>query len=675
MRRIIAFPTGKFVGLPYAAIGINPEHRQSAGQHDFPHNRSPFWRTVRTLKWAIIVFLSIGPCCYAGTYTATSCSQSDVNAVINGPAHTAVDGDVIQIPPGSCTWTSGITVPSNIGITIIGSGTPNSGGSTTGANSTCTATVITDQLSGGALFTMTPEYGNSTSRISCMNLLPTTPNPGFGSPIVVTGACTSSGCPSVRLDNLTVPEGWAANGVSDDAFSIVNNMFGVVDHNTVGGPTLADNGVDFVNVGDGAWQGVGLWGDNSWATPDTFGTNQALYLENNTFTNSFGTDADSYPGNGDFGGGRYVCRFNTFNSVTPATACTDHGTDTIGRVRGGRQIEFYGNTVNCPTTCGAIFGDRSSVSLVFDNTIASGATGAFVSVDTQRTWRADSPWGPCDGSGAFDQNDGTTYYSGTVGSVSMSGDEYSVADSGSLGLSANQLVPNSGDPYSFHDVTQDFGFEIGSNTSSAFTSFFSCYENGCSAAPAAGDSFQILRASACMDQPGRGQGQLVEGGDCNTYPTSGYLCPVLASTGKSGPVAEALDPSYEFDDSGTVTGAQYVSNDSEELIANRDFYAQNIGQTAQTSPSAPFNGTSGTGWGTLANRPATCKQGVGYWATDQGTWNQSGSGGQGELFVCTATNTWSLYYQPYTYPHPLESGTVAATPPPPSNLTGSYVSD
>jgi hypothetical protein len=50
------------------------------------------------------------------TYTAASRNQSDVNAVINGPTHTAGNGDNINIPAGSCTWTSGTTVPSNIGI-------------------------------------------------------------------------------------------------------------------------------------------------------------------------------------------------------------------------------------------------------------------------------------------------------------------------------------------------------------------------------------------------------------------------------------------------------------------------------------------------------------------------------------------------------------------------------
>src|SRR5690348_9059501 len=67
-----------------------------------------------------------------GTYTAASCSQSDVNAVINGPTHTAVDGDTIIIPSGSCTWSSGITINGK-GIDITGSGTPNTGGGTFGS--------------------------------------------------------------------------------------------------------------------------------------------------------------------------------------------------------------------------------------------------------------------------------------------------------------------------------------------------------------------------------------------------------------------------------------------------------------------------------------------------------------------------------------------------------------
>lgn len=81
--------------------------------------------------------------------------------------------------------------------------------------------------------------------------------------------------------------------------------------------------------------------------------------------------------------------------------------------------------------------------------------------------------------------------------------------------------------------------------------------------------------------------------------------------------------------------------------------------SATTSPAI--------GVGTLANRPSTCTANVnGYIATDQGSWNTSGSGSpgnttQGVLYKCTATNTWTLYYTPFTYPYPL---TAAGFPNP-----------
>jgi hypothetical protein len=158
-----------------------------------------------------------------------------------------------------------------------------------------------------------------------------------------------------------------------------------------------------------------------------------------------------------------------------------------------------------------------------------------------------------------------------------------------------------------------------------------------------------LRASACIDQPGRGAGALLQG-----------TTPVLASRASPGPVNQVLDPIYEWGDTHTGGGGTPVTTASPRLLANRDYYSEEANQAAQGSPSAPFTGNPGTGpgvgHGALANRPTTCSTGVAYWATDQGNWNQSGSGGQGELYICTATNTWALHYMPYTYPHPLVTG-------------------
>jgi hypothetical protein len=162
----------------------------------------------------------------------------------------------------------------------------------------------------------------------------------------------------------------------------------------------------------------------------------------------------------------------------------------------------------------------------------------------------------------------------------------------------------------------------------------------------------------CIDQPSRSGGTLLSG----------------STPSPTGWVNQTIDPSYEWNDSGYKPGFGNVTSDYAQIIANRDWYTDNSSGSphAQTSPSSPFNGTSGVGFGTLANRPTTCTPGVGYFATDQGSWNQSANNfGQGQLFVCTAANTWTLNYTPYVYPHPLNAaGTAPPAPTAPNPPTG-----
>jgi hypothetical protein len=68
-----------------------------------------------------------------------------------------------------------------------------------------------------------------------------------------------------------------------------------------------------------------------------------------------------------------------------------------------------------------------------------------------------------------------------------------------------------------------------------------------------------------------------------------------------------------------------------------------------------FDGLSGVGVGTFSEMQSiiTCTENVGFWATDQGSWNTEGE--DGILFRCDDSNNWVEYYQPYTYPHPLSS--------------------
>jgi hypothetical protein len=491
-----------------------------------------------------------------------------------------------------------------------------------------TTTIIDDETSINPLIVASVPYGQ-TLTIGQMNIEAES-STTLTSPIVVAGTCTSSGCPSVRIDNINFTN-WPG-GTGNDAWMIrAMNVFGVIDHNSITGD------IALANVHHSSYLGVGQYGDNSWVQPDSFGTANALYFENNSVNGGYMQDCDEADSYADAGGCRIVVRYNTYSNMSAAMAYF-HGTDTTGRPRGGRQAEVYGNTTTCSsTTTGCPYGAielRSGVALVYGNTF-NALTGSWftnlVGVDIYRRWETSTPWLYCAGNGQWDTNDGVVYDSGTYNGTTGS----QVLTDTTKSWTINQWVA-SGDPYSFYDVTQGFGEEIGSNTATTITSY---NEGSRPETFTAGDSYQILRASVCIDQPGRSGGTLLSGNPPAT-----------------GSVGEVLDPVYEW--MNTQNGNQYqpnINSGTQALLPNRDFYMESKNQAAQTSTTSPFDGTSGNGHGTLANRPSGCTTGVGYWATDQN-----------ELYVCKTTDTWTAVYSPYTYPHPL---TQAAGPPaPPTNI-------
>lgn len=139
---------------------------------------------------------------------------------------------------------------------------------------------------------------------------------------------------------------------------------------------------------------------------------------------------------------------------------------------------------------------------------------------------------------------------------------------------------------------------------------------------------------------------------------SGATIPT-ASTNYFTTVHTAIDGGFP---SLTVCGTSpCIGNAVLHIKSDRDYYIE----------GASFTGSSGVGVGTLAARPTTCTTGVGYWVTNQGEWNSLQVGPDGQLYKCTATDTWTLYYTPFTYPHPLQG---AAGSNPPAAPTGVMVS-
>jgi hypothetical protein len=463
----------------------------------------------------------------------------------------------------------------------------------------------------------------------------------------------------MRVDNIGfgMSTAWNESNNGAQAASMIrtDNVFGVIDHCTTTGGYLT-----FANISLSSYLGVGGNGDNSYAQPDSFGTANAVYLENNNLYNAMEiTDTEFPPAGGAVGGGRQVGRFNHINSVGGSWAgFAGHGLDTDGRPQGVRQIEAYGNSISCSGGgCNtAVASYRGGTGLVFGNSLTANysSTGGYfnsiANITVYRTVYATGAWGACGGSSPYDTNDGVVYYSGTV----SNGNGLTMSDS-SKNWSVNQLIP-AGAPFSVYDVTQGFWAEIVGNTNNTITIQSPISESGWGGINT-GDSYQILRATVCADQGGRGVGRYVSG----STPSS------------SGPLAQKLDPIYEFDNpiSGSLNQG-HVTTNTGRTIENRDWYTDE-GSGQQTSPTAPFNGSKGVGWGSLANRPSSCTAGVGYWASDQGSWNtSSNSFGQGTLYKCTSTNTWSSAYTPYTYPHPLITGnssTASGPPNPPVNLT------
>ena len=188
-------------------------------------------------------------------------------------------------------------------------------------------------------------------------------NYGGGASIAfaILGQCNASGCTNLRVDNITF-NNWAghANAGISYGMSVVGNMFGVIDHNTINGVAATIT--------------CSLWSFRTPAiralgpTETTLGislraTVRPIFSSLRT-THSIRLDvAKMKAASEDWqpcqGGGRVVVRFNQFNNMDNLNFSMGwHGTESNGRPRSTRAFEYYGNTFTCTTHCDSVAGAR-----------------------------------------------------------------------------------------------------------------------------------------------------------------------------------------------------------------------------------------------------------------------------------------------------------------------------
>jgi hypothetical protein len=434
----------------------------------------------------------------APTLIAASCSQTDVQAAIDQ----AADGDTVVVPAGTCTWgnpANSPVAPVSIGrdpvtgqpsaqhprkaLSIIGAGVDK--------------TVIIDGQSqnpniADALYWDTND--NAPSRLSGFTfqggVVPAQANDN--GTVFIFGTSHR-----LRVDNIKfIP-------TQQGMLHLAGFLWGVIDHVIFQMGSVKETTA--LTIEHDAWVGPSGFtgsGDGSWNDTDSFGTERAMFVEDSVFTSASST-VNGYCAN-DFSGSRVVFRHNTFTNCSLQGA----GTDSRGRGRSQRQYEIYDNqfVVNGGSVLNAT-GSGGGTGVVFKNNVLT-SNGAVVNniheVVTNRATTIDDPLAPW----TAQPGHGVMVCQGGTGTCN-----HCYASTSRLACPAcsNTSVDTTGNVWDGN-------------------------QGGVGA-----------EGYPCLDQPGRGQGDMI----VDTGPNNGI--PTNQALGTPAWPREALDPVYAW--SNTINGA------------------------------------------------------------------------------------------------------------------------
>lgn len=407
----------------------------------------------------------------------TGCSsESDCRTKIAA----ANEGDTVQIASGTMTVSATIDVKK--GINIIGAGK--------------NQTIINDAVpktSGGSPNIFSCSVPNSTALLSIGGFrIQGTSGPIYSGSQGAISVSTVSSTPNVRIHDINF------TGLFQRPLVFFGAVWGVIDHCDF----TMTNWTGGINIRHANWKNVGDYGDNSWADSPNWGSEQAIFIEDCTFTGFGGStfiDGDA--------GMRVVVRHDT---ITQSEA-GNHGTETSQRWRSGRTFEFYQNILDggpggCGGPCerGWVLYIRGGSALVWGNTgpTVNGTAGiqrfdSLVKFDEYRLWFKATPWGQADGKNAWDKNYPSVFDSGTAtGSSSLT-----MIDT-SKNWSANRWRG-----YSLLNTAAGTASLISSNTTNSVK--YDGNPQGASMSFSAGQGYEIRRVEVVLDGPGRGKGNMI----------------------------------------------------------------------------------------------------------------------------------------------------------------------
>ena len=418
--------------------------------------------------------------------------------------------------------------------------------------------------------------------------------------------------PAFRVDHITVnqsgPQHWMLIGYQSWV-TYSAPLYGLIDH------------ITWVCTGNSP--AILFYGLNqSWNHPSTMGTAKSIFVEDSSFIcptcagmqGGAVTDAQQ--------GAQFVFRHNTVQNLVV-------GEHDIGAVeaRSTRQKEVYDNTITCSGGAAAECYDaiflRGGTGMDFNNAVGMDPNGNngfrtafFTQIFRQNPGGGQIPW-------LF------PIANPNVICAPSGGTECGSASTGGI---CSDFVA--------HDTTPAHAI--------CYASSSSCIANPTPAQAAAGQCGKAyynrsITNTLLTQFDGTGPGGYPARDQTGVGPDTG---PNHLQTGGADPeyIWNTADPN----NGGAINYSAVTNNNAPYIALNRDVYEQ----------VSDFNGTTGVGVGTLANRPATCAPVVGYWATDTNT-----------LYKCLTANTWTASYTPYPYPHPLQSGgPVASSPQPPTTL-------